>query len=120
MRFPPLRAALIFGAIGSAPLVALIALYWGPKLVPVILAAAVVWTLAFWLGARASARTYTLTRILLVVVIVWSFSYGTTRLVDDFLPSAMTAEIALRLVQLAFVFLAAWRLAPKVPKVAPG
>jgi hypothetical protein len=117
MKFAPFRAAGIFLVAMLVPTIPFIlefaqrapsdvGLLVGPQLISGIL---------FWAGSRVARDPHSVKSLVLVVLGTWSFNYATTGLARDLFPDFSYAKQITMVIQLAFVFMAAWRLAPKVP-----
>jgi hypothetical protein len=117
MKFAPFRAAGIFLVVMLVPTIPFVlefaqhapwevGLLVGPQLISGIL---------FWAGARVARDPHSVKSLAVVVLGTWSFNYATTGLARDLIPDVSYAKQVTMVLQLAFVFMAAWRLPPKVP-----
>jgi|SRR5580704_1824691 hypothetical protein len=116
MKFTPVQAACIFGAAMALPTIPFVLLFAGraPRAAAIALGALVVSAILFWMGARLAKRPHTVKSLILAILGTWSFSYATAGLAKDFFPAATDYHIV-AVLEAAFVFLIAWRLAPKAP-----
>jgi len=117
MKFAPFRAAGIFLVAMLVPTIPFIlefaprapsdvGLLVGPQLISGVL---------FWAGARVARDPHSVKSLAVVVLGTWGFNYATTGLARDLFPDVSYARQITMVLQFAFAFMAAWRLAPKVP-----
>jgi hypothetical protein len=120
MKFAPFRAAGIFVVAILVPSIPFVAAYarHAPMAVGFMAGLLLIWGILFWAGARVAACAHSAKSLALAILSVWTFAYATTGLVRDIFPDVSYAELITKVLQSAFVFMAGWRLAPKVP-IAP-
>lgn len=119
MKFAPARAAGIFALALMAPPILAVAIF--ARSAPLALSIVLICPIAFcvfWAGARVAGRQHTVKSIALAVLITWSFTYSTNGLSKQLFASVPYAGWIDVLLQFVFVFMVAWRFAPKVPTSA--
>lgn len=119
MKFVPIRAAGIFTSALAAPAILAVAILL--RSVPFALALMLICPIVFcvfWAGARFAGRPHTVKSITLAVLITWTFTSSTTGLSKQLFAGVAYADWIEVLLQFVFVFMVAWRFAPKVPASA--
>jgi hypothetical protein len=118
MKFAPFRAAGIFLVAMLVPTIPFMLEFAQRALsdVGLLVGSQLISGILFWAGARIARNPHSVKSLAVVVLGTWSFNYATTGLARDVFADVSYAKQITIVVQLAFVFLAAWRLAPKVPQ----
>ena len=111
MKLSPTRAASIYFATFLAAAILVTALLGRRALLPVgsVLVAGLISATLFWAGARVAGRPHSIRSLISAILITWSFTYATNGLGNGFY-----ADIGIMVIQFAFVFMVAWRFAPKI------
>jgi hypothetical protein len=117
MKIAPIRAAGIFLVAMLVPTIPFILEFAQrtPRDVGLLVGSQLISGILFWAGARVARDPHSVKSLAVVVLGTWSFNYATTGLARDLFPDVSYAKQITMVLQLAFVFMAAWRLAPKVP-----
>lgn len=115
MNFSPFGAAVIYSVALLAPGIAIIPLLGkhAPTTTTWVLLEAPICAALFWTGARIAGRPHTVVSLVLAVLGTWSFILATNGLTKQFYPGHDYIDHAVSVVQLAFVFIVAWRYAPQ-------
>lgn len=119
MKFAPVRAAGIFTLALTIPPILAVAIF--ARSAPLALGIVLMCPIAFcvfWAGARVAGRPHTVKSIALAALITWSFTYSTNGLSKQLFSGISYADWIDVLLQFVFVFMVAWRFAPKVPTSA--
>jgi hypothetical protein len=123
MKFAPLRAASIFFVAMLVPVTPYILEFArrAPLYAGSLIGSQLISGILFWAGARVARDSHSVRSLALVLLGTWSFNYATTGIIRDLFSDVSYANQIKLVIQLAFVFMAAWRLVPKVtppPKVS--
>jgi len=115
MKIAPIPATGIFLVAMLVPTIPFIIIYGRrvPSATELILGMVLLSAALFWAGARLARRPHTLKSLAFVILLTWSFNYAINGLQKDLLDVVAYADQFIEVISLAFVFLAAWRLAPK-------